>query len=251
MDRQMRIKQEMKEFDAACKPFYLVDHDNGTFSLCLAFTFLDDDYGQEAFNAYAREIGVPEQDERGFYSFGNGYEWEAAFKEAFKNDPNLRKIKFDCEAGGFFCYSDDFAVIKDFGQRFKALVDDREAFTKVVSDGIKAYEKQREEFAKIEFKIMGRLIRHPDANFMIRTAQGDVRLHPKEIQGLLDGSRDTLLVGGRHMKASDFLMQDAYHIQHDLFEKNTYQLITNEAYELQEQQMNTEEQESLGMQQMM
>lgn len=247
----MSIKQEIEEFDATCKPFYLVDHDNGTFSLCLAFTFLDDDYGQEAFNAYAREIGVPERDKHGIYSYGNGYDWEAAFKEAFKDDPNLSKIKFDCEAGGFFCNSDDLAVIKDFGQRFKVLVDDSSAFTKVASDGIRAYEKQRDDFAKIEFKIMGRLIRHPDANFMIRTVQGDVLLHPKETHELLEGSRDTLLVGGRHMKASDFLMQDAYYIQPDLFERNTYQLITNEAYELQEQQMDAEDQDSLGMQQTM
>ena len=247
----MNIKQQIREFGASCKPFYLVDHDNGSFSLCLAFSFLDNDYGQEAFNAYSREMGEPEKDNLGFYSHGNGYEWEAAFKEAFKNDPNLRKIKFDCEAGGFFCYSDDLAVLKDFGQRFKALVDDTEAFTKVVSDGIKAYEKQRDEFAKIEFKVKGRLTRHQDANFMIRTVQGDVRLTPKDIKGLLDGSKDTLLVGGQHMKASDFLMQDAYNIQPDLFEKNTFQLITNEAYELQEQQMESEDQDSQGMQQTM
>lgn len=250
MAQKMNIKQEIAEFDATCKPFYLVNHDNGTFSLCLAFSFLDYDYGQEAFNAYAREIGVPVRDEYGVYSYGNGYEWAAAFKEAFKNDPNLSKIQFDCEAGGFFCNSKDLAVIKNFGQRFKALVDDPEAFTKVVSDGIRAYEKQRDEFAKIEFKIKGRLTRHPDSTFMIRTVQGDVRLQPKEIQGLLDGSKETLLVGGMHMNASDFLMQDAYYIQPDLFERNTFQLITNEAYELQEQQMDSEDQD-VGMQQMM
>lgn len=250
MAQKMIVEQEIEEFNSTCKPFYLVDHDDGTFSLCLAFSFLDYDYGQEAFNAYAREIGVPEQDEYGIYSCGNGYEWAAAFKEAFKNDPNLSKVKFDCEAGGFFCNSKDLAVMKDFGQRFKALVDDLEAFTKVVSDGIRTYEKQREDFAKIEFKIKGRLTRHPESTFMIRTVQGDVRLHPKEIQGLLDGSNDTLLVGGMNMNANDFLMQDAYYIQPDLFERNTFQLITNEAYELQEQQMDTEDQDP-GMQQMM
>ena len=85
---------------------------------------------------------------------------------------------------------------------------------------------------------------------MIRTVQGDVRLHPKEIQALLDGSKETLLVGDMHMNACDFLMQDAYYIQPDLFERNTFQLITNEAYELQEQQMDSEDQD-IGMQQMM
>lgn len=247
----MNIKQEIRAFDEACKPFYIVDHDNGTFSLCLAFTFLEEDYGQEAFNAYAREMGESVKDNYGLYSHGNGYEWEAAFKEAFKDDPNIGRIRFDCESGGFFCYSDDLAIMKDFGTRFKTLVDDQEAFTKVVSDGIKAYEKQRDEFAKIEYKIQGRLTRHPDSNFMIRTTQGDVRLTPGDIKGLLDGSKKTLLVGGRHMEARDFLAQDAYHIQPDLFEKNTFQLITNEAYEIQEQQMETEDQDSMGMQQMM
>lgn len=247
----MNIEKEIREFDEANRPFYLVDHDNGTFSLCLAFAFNDDDFGQEAFNAYSREIGAPIKDNLGFYSHGNGYEWEAAFKEAFKNDPNLRQIRFDCEASGFFCYCDDLSLLKDFGSRFKALVDDTDAFTKVVSKGIKAYEKQRDEFAKIEFKIMGRLTRHPDSNFMIRTAQGDVRLTPGDIKGLLDGSKETLLVGGQHMKAADFLMQDAYHIQPDLFERNTYQLITNEAEELQEQMSEDEDQSLQNTQQMM
>lgn len=246
----MNIKQEIRAFDEACKPFYIVDHDNGTFSLCLAFTFLEDDYGQEAFNAYSREMGEPVKDNYGLYSHGNGYEWEAAFKEAFKDDPNIGRIRFDCESGGFFCYSDDLAIVKDFGTRFKALVDDQEAFTKVVSDGIKTYEKQRDEFAKIEFKILGRLTRHPDANFAIRTVHGDVRLTPGDVKDILAKEVERITVGSTSMPINDFLMQDAYHIQPDLFERNTFQLITNEAYELQEQ-MEEESQDSQGMQQTM
>ena len=246
----MNVKQQIQAFGETCKPFYMVDHDNGTFSLCLAFSFLDNDYGQEAFNAYSREIGAPIRDNLGFYSHGNGYEWEAAFKEAFKNDPNLSKIKFDCEAGGFFCYSDDLVAIKDFGQRFKALVDDTDAFTKVVSDGIKAYEKQRDEFAKIEFKILGRLTRHPESTFTIRTVQGDVRLTPGDIRDLLNKEVERITVGSTSMPINDFLMQDAYYIQPDLFERNAYQLITNEAYEIQ-QQLDTEDQTVQGMQQTM
>lgn len=247
----MDIQKAIREFDEACRPFYLVDHENGTFSLCLAFTFLEEDYGQEAFNAYSREIGAPVKDNFGYYSHGNGYEWEAAFKEAFKSDPNIEKVKFDCEAGGFFCYCNDLFLLMNYGSRFKALVDDQEAFTKVVSNGIKAYEKQRDEFAKIEFKILGRLTRNPESNFMIRTVQGDVRLTPGDIKGLLDGSVDTILVGGHHIKAEDFLMQDAYHIQPDLFDRNTYQLITNEAKELQEHQSEDEDQSFQNTQQMM
>lgn len=246
----MNIEKEIREFDELNRPFYLVDHDNGTFSLCLAFAFIDDDFGQDAFNAYSQEIGEPIKDELGFYSHGSGYEWEAAFKEAFKGDPNLRRIQFDCEASGFFCCCDDLSLLKDFGRRFKTLVDDTEAFKKVVFKGIKAYENQRGEFAKIEFKIMGRLTRHPDSNFLIRTVQGDVRLTPDDIKGLLDGSKNTLLVGEQHMRAEDFLMQDAYHIQPDLFDRNTFQLITNEAEELQEQQNADEDQSFQNTQQM-
>lgn len=245
------IKKEIRAFDEANRPFYIVDHDDGTFSLCLAFTFLDNEFGQEAFNAYAQEIGEPIKDDLGFYSHGSGYEWEAVFKEAFKDDPDLERIRFDCEAGGFFCCCNDLSLLKDFGSRFKALVDDSEEFKKVVSNGIKANTLKREAFAKIEFKIMGRLTLHPDANFMIRTAQGDVRLTPGDIKGLLDGSKDTLVVGGRRMKADDFLMQDAYHIQPDLLDRNTFQLITNEAEELLERQNEDEEQSFQSMQQMM
>lgn len=241
----MNIQKEIKQFNDKNRPFYIVDHDNGEFSLCLPFSFLQgqyEDYGQAAFNAYAEEMGEPVADQYGLYSHGNGYEWEIAFKKAFEHDPNIGQIKFDCEAGGFFCYAGNLAVLKDLGSRFKALVEDTPQFTKVVSEGLKADEKQREEFAKIEFKILGRLVRYPDANFTIRTVQGDVQLTPDIIKGLLDGSVETILVGGQHINAEEFLMQDAYHIQRDLFDRNAYQLITNEAEAMLEQQAEAESQ---------
>ena len=241
----MNIQLEIKQFNAEYCPFYIVDHDNGKFSLCLAFSFLKgqyEDYGQEAFNAYAEEMGEPIVDQYGMYTHGNGYEWEATFKQAFESDPNIGQIKFDCEAGGFFCYSKNLSVLKDFGSRFKTLVEDTGKFTQVVSVGLKAAEKQREEFAKIEFKIMGRLVMNPEAHFSIRTAQGDVQLTPIVIKGLLDGTIDTILVGDQQVKAEEFLMQDAYHMQRDLFSRNTYQLITNEAEMLQEQKTQNNQQ---------
>ncbi len=86
-------------------------------------------YCQDAFDAYATEIGEPAYSRNGLKTHGNGYEWEAAFREAFKDDPNLSKILFDCEAGGFFCYADDLSLIEDFGSRFKEICEDTEAFT--------------------------------------------------------------------------------------------------------------------------
>jgi len=79
---------------------------------------------------------------------------------------------------------------------------------------------------------------HPDASFTIRTVQGDVQLTPEITKGLLDGSIRTVTVGGRQMKAEEFLMQDAYNIQRDLFNRDTYQVITNEAEAMMEQRRN-------------
>ena len=56
----MNTTKQIKDFNEANRPFYIVDHENGQYSLCLAFSFLHgdlSDYGQEAFNAYARELG--------------------------------------------------------------------------------------------------------------------------------------------------------------------------------------------------
>ena len=244
--------EKIQEFNEANRPFYIVDHDDGEYSLCLTFSFLNgehEDYGQEAFNAYAREIGEPVQDSRGFYTHGNGYEWEAAFRKAFENDPKINQIKYDCEAGGFFCYSKNLDVLKDFGTRFKSLVEDTEKFTKVVSEGIKAQEKARQEFEAIEYKIKGRLLSHMESNFNIRTMQGDIHLTPGDIKDIMDGSVERITVGKTTMPINDFLMQDAYRIQPDIFNPNTYQLITNDALEYQEQQ-SEDEQVVMGTMQM-
>ena len=249
----MSAAQQIKNFNEANRPFYIVDHENGEYSLCLALSFLQGDlrdYGQEAFNAYAREIGEPIADARGFYTYGNGYEWEAAFRKAFENDPNIGLIKYDCEAGGFFCYSKDLSALADFGSRFKALVEDTEKFTKVVSEGIKADEQRRREFDEIKKKVKGRLISHAESHFNIRTVHGDIHLTPGDIKDIMEGSVERIRVGDTTIPIKEFLMQDAYRIQLDIFNPNTYQLITDEALELQEQQTNNDDPVMQGMQQM-
>lgn len=79
----MTVNEQINEFNKEISPFYIVAHDNVDYSLCLAFSFLEDeyaDYGQAAFDAYAKEIGQPERDRQGFCTHGNGYEWDAAFE---------------------------------------------------------------------------------------------------------------------------------------------------------------------------
>ena len=48
------------------------------------------------------------------------------------------------------------------------------------------------------------------------------------------------------MKAEEFLMQDAYNIQRDLFNRDSYQVITNEAEAMMEQR-ETDVQQMGGM----
>ena len=120
----MDTKQRIDKFNRETPPFYIVAHDDGQFSLCLPLDLLSDDYYpycQDAFDAYAVEIGEPAYSKNGLRTHGNGYEWEAAFRQAFRDDPNLKKILFDCEAGGFFCYADDLSLIEYFGSRFREI----------------------------------------------------------------------------------------------------------------------------------
>lgn len=246
-------KKIIDEFNEANRPFYIVDHGNGEYSLCLALSFLRGDlkdYGQEAFNAYAREIGEPVVDTLGFYTHGDGYEWEAVFRKAFENDPNIGEIKYDCEAGGFFCYSKSLSTLADFGSRFKTLIDDTEEFTKVVSEGIKAEEQRQKEFDEIKKKVKGHLISHKESHFNIRTIYGDIHLTPGDIQDIMEGSAERIAVGDTIMLLHDFLMQDASKIQTDFFNPNTFQLITNEAFKQLEKQSMLETQTAQEFQMM-
>lgn len=141
----MNIRQRITAFNKSCAPFYLVDLDNGRFSLCLALSFMGEryaDFGQEAFNRYARQIGEPVM-ERGLYTYGDGYEWETVFRKAFEHSPDLEKIEFDSEAGGFFCDAEDLLLIEDFGRRFRSMVMDTEGFARLVSSALtEAAERQ-------------------------------------------------------------------------------------------------------------
>ena len=56
----MDIKQQIKKFDEENKPFYMMDHEDGVYSLCLPLSFLSEEYrdfGQEAFNQYTIRAG--------------------------------------------------------------------------------------------------------------------------------------------------------------------------------------------------
>ncbi|MBD5555294.1 MAG: hypothetical protein HDQ95_08150 [Roseburia sp.] len=57
----MDVKQRINKFNTENRPFYIVDHENGEYSLYLALSFLEgeyEDFGQEAFNRYAILLSV-------------------------------------------------------------------------------------------------------------------------------------------------------------------------------------------------
>lgn len=136
----MDIKQRINKFNTENRPFYIVDHGNGRYSLCLAFSFLEGEYkgfGQDAFNRYAQESGEPAMDSRGMFTHGSGYEWQTVFEKCFEDDPKIGRIQCDCEAGGFFCYAESLALLEGFGARFRAVCMDREKFAGLVSTALK------------------------------------------------------------------------------------------------------------------
>lgn len=134
----MDIKQQIKKFDEENKPFYMVDHGDGIYSLCLPLSSLKGEYydfRQEAFNQYAIRAGEPITDGR-FYTHGDGHEWKYVFEKAFEGEENLKQITFDCEAGGFFCYSNDFEILSEYGRRFREMCMNEQEFTELVCSAL-------------------------------------------------------------------------------------------------------------------
>lgn len=173
----MDIKQQIEKFDAENKPFYMVDHEDGVYSLCLPLSFLSEEYrdfGQEAFNQYAIRAGEPVTDGR-FYTHGDGHEWKYVFEKAFEGEENLKQITFDCEAGGFFCYSRDFDVLAEYGRQFREICMNEQEFTELVCSALSEDRQPVEEEISMEgmtpfFSAVAELAK--SKGFKIKGAQG-------------------------------------------------------------------------------
>ena len=88
----MESKQRIDQFNQKNPPFYIVDHEDGEYSLCLPLDMLSDKYYpycQGAFDAYAAEIGEPACSQNGLKTHGSGYEWEARSVRHSKTIPIL------------------------------------------------------------------------------------------------------------------------------------------------------------------
>ena len=223
-------QRRINEFNRNNRPFYIVDQDDGTFSLCLPFDLLVGKYAnycQEAFDNYAKSIGDPLYTPIGLRTHGNGYEWEAAFREVFKNDPDIGRVIFDCEAGGFFCNCDSLDIIEDFGERFKEVCENTELFTRKITEGIpnaEAREKAQEQLMKT---VRGHLMKYPSATFDILTPDGGIHLNPEDTKMLLSGEANEVMIADCHYAAFELLDQEVTNMQVDLFHSDIIRMKTS------------------------
>lgn len=226
---EQSIKDRIQAFNDENAPFYIVDHEDGQYSLCLCFMYTDGDYCQEPFDRYAREIGDKPRDARGFYTHGNGYEWESAFKKAFESDEKLNTLYFDSESDGFYCYCRDLSTLEDFGRRFKVICEDTEKFTPIVSVGIKETEikeaEKRRLMETVRGQIQEKLKRNPLVSFDIRTPNDRFYVEASTGKRLLDGILQSVESdSGTEMSANEFLDMKVTAIQKDLFSDELYRM---------------------------
>lgn len=224
----MNNEQRIKAFNDQNSPFYIVDHEDGEFSLCFPLSYVPEKYegfGQEAFNQYALQIGDPIM-ERGFYTHGDEYEWEEVFKKAFENDSNIGKIEFDCEASGFFCYTDDLSLLEDFGSRFRTICMDKEGFTDLVCVALKEAAIRQAEEDALKNTLRGFFMEWPDSDAEIRAPDGDIRITAEKGQQLVAGTVESVIVNDSAISAEDFQNQEITHYQQNLFSDNHFQIKT-------------------------
>ncbi len=63
------------------------------------------------------------------------------FRQVFQNDPKLQEIRFDSEAGGFFCDADSLEVLTDLGCRFHEICKNPEQFAARIPAAMAVAEK--------------------------------------------------------------------------------------------------------------
>ena len=236
----MDIKQRINKFNTENRPFYIVDHESGEYSLCLALSFLPKEYerfGQEAFNRYAVEIGEPVVEDGRWFTHGSGHEWKYVFEKAFENDPDSGRIKYDCETGGFFCYAESLSLIEDFGARFRAICMDGEKFAGLVSKALKEVAEKERLAERIRNTLRGFLTENPQGEADIMTPDGFLHLTAGQGRQLLNGGQKSVRVGDCEVDAEELLRQEITHIQQDLFRDGHFQIRTRAPEQAMEQSL--------------
>ena len=232
----MNNEEKMEQFRKNYAPFYLSEY-NGLFSLC--HTLISDDavaFCRNAFDRYSESVGDPIQDEYGCYTHGNGYEWEYAFRKACENEPDISKITYDSESGGFYCQSTDLDLMIRLGERFHEICTDENAFYDLICKAIPEGERMMAEDEHLRQSFRGFLLNHPYADTMLKTSQGRLRITPETAQKLLDGTVEKVFGEGFSMDAEELLGMKVDKANQDMFDENRYQV----AVEPFEEQTETE-----------
>ncbi len=232
----MNNEEKMTQFREKCPPFYIVEND-GQFSLC-HFIFSDEAvaFCRNAFDRYSESVGDPVQDEYSCYTHGSGYEWEYAFRKAFEDEPDLKKISYDSEGDGFYCQSTDLDLMIRLGERFHEICTDENAFYDLICKAIPEGERMRAEDEHLRQSFRGFLLNHPYADSMLKTPQGRLRITPETAQKLLDGTVEKVFGEGFSMDAEELLGMKVDKANQDMFDENRYQV----AIEPFEEQTETE-----------
>lgn len=225
MDKE-QIEKVIAEFNDTCEPFYIVDHEDGVYSLCYPIDMVEEEIGQAAFDAYAEERGEPVCDVIGLKTYGSGYDWESAFRKYFETDPHIQDIHFDCESSGFFCDSNDLETLADMGRRFHKVASNTEEFTPIISAGIKEADAKRAEEKALMKTVRGQFMKYPAATFYIRTPDGDLIATPIMTQTMLSGELPHVQIANTTFNAEEFLGQRVCGVQKDLFDENVVRLKT-------------------------
>jgi len=142
---QAQKEKEIQTINEQIRPFDIQMHALGDYYLALRFSFFEDadaGYGQSAFDAYAASKGEEPVDGHGCHARGSGYDWDEVFRHAFKDTPGFEKLKFNSEAGCFFCDCADLELLKNCAVTMKGIVEDQERFTKLVREALDSREQQ-------------------------------------------------------------------------------------------------------------
>ncbi len=225
------IKERIDAFNDSNRPFYIVDHNDGVFSLCLPISFLEGeyaDYCQESFNSYSVANGEPIKTASGMYTHGNGYEWEAAFREAFKDDPQIGKIIFDSEAGGFFCNSHDLSVLENLGTRFKNACEDTQHFSLLIARGIAHQAEHEQAQERLLSTVRGQMMKFPNADFDILTPDGRIYVSSTDVHNMLGGYSLFIQIGRTTFISDELLDQHIEQMQTDIFDQSLIRMKTDD-----------------------
>ena len=143
---QAQIEKEIQSINEQIRPFDIQMHSLGDYYLALRFSFFDRQnagYGQAAFDAYAEYKGEEPIDEYGCHANGSGYDWDEVFRYVFRDTPGFEKLKFNSEAGCFFCDCADLELLKSCAITMKELCADQERFTEIVRCALDQSEQQQ------------------------------------------------------------------------------------------------------------